>query len=230
MSTTTVKIGSLTPDPMNANRGTERGQQFIESSLRKYGAGRSILIDKHGKIIAGNKTAENAGAIGLEDVLVVQTDGTKLVAVQRMDLDLNDPKTIEMAIADNRSGQVSLDFDPDVLAELSTQVDLSQFWSEKELNDILKEADGYGGSDLLTDEDEVPEPPAEPITKPGDLIILGSHRLMCGDAAVITDVERLMDGAKADMVFTDPPYGIDYQDVQHKHKKIAEGQVACGQS
>jgi hypothetical protein len=61
---------------------------MIENSLRNVGAGRSIVLDKHGKIIAGNKTVENAGAIGLEDVIVVQTDGTKLVAVQRMDLDL----------------------------------------------------------------------------------------------------------------------------------------------
>jgi hypothetical protein len=61
---------------------------MIENSLRNFGAGRSIVLDKHGNIIAGNKTVENAGAIGLEDVIVVQTDGTKLIAVQRMDLDL----------------------------------------------------------------------------------------------------------------------------------------------
>lgn len=62
---------------------------MIENSLRNFGAGRSILLDQNGKIIAGNKTVENAGAIGLEDVLVVQTDRNKLVAVQRMDLDLD---------------------------------------------------------------------------------------------------------------------------------------------
>src|ERR1700733_5030787 len=84
------KIDELTPDKMNANKGTARGRAMIEASLRSYGAGRSILIDKkNGKIIAGNKTAENAGAAGIEDVLIVQTDGTKLIAVQRMDLDLS---------------------------------------------------------------------------------------------------------------------------------------------
>jgi hypothetical protein len=71
----TRTIGTFLPDSRNANKGTERGQQMIEESLRKYGAGRWILIDKHGTIIAGNKTLENTGAIGLEDMLVVQTDG-----------------------------------------------------------------------------------------------------------------------------------------------------------
>jgi hypothetical protein len=84
----TRKIGTFTPDSRNANKGTEPGQQMIENSLRNVGAGRSIVLDKHGNIIAGDKTVENAGAIELEDVIVVQTDGTKLVAVQRMDLDL----------------------------------------------------------------------------------------------------------------------------------------------
>jgi len=69
------------------------------------------------------------------------------------------------------------------------------------------------------DEDEVPEP-VEPKTKLGDLYRLGNHRLMCGDSTSIDAVEKLMNGEKADMVFTDPPYGIDYQDVKHKHKKI----------
>lgn len=82
------KLADLTPDAKNANRGTERGGQMVEDSLRTYGAGRSILIDKHGVIIAGNKTAEHAGSIGFEDVIIVPTDGTKLVAVQRTDLDL----------------------------------------------------------------------------------------------------------------------------------------------
>ena len=72
----TVKLATTAE---NANKGTERGQKMIEDSLRAYGAGRSILIDKNGRIIAGNKTAENFGSIGLEDVLVIQTDGTKLV-------------------------------------------------------------------------------------------------------------------------------------------------------
>ena len=100
---TLKKLADLTPDSHNANKGNPRGNQMIEDSLRQYGAGRSILLDKHGAIIAGNKTVENCGAIGMDDVIVVQSDGTKLVAVQRTDLDLKDAKTRQLAIADNRA-------------------------------------------------------------------------------------------------------------------------------
>src|ERR1039458_8572307 len=109
------KLADLTSDNRNANKGTERGNALIQESLQQYGAGRSILLDKHGVIIAGNKTVENCGAIGMDDVIVVQSDGTKLVAVQRTDLDLKDAKTRQLAIADNRAGQVSLDWDVDTL-------------------------------------------------------------------------------------------------------------------
>ena len=197
------KLSDLTPDKRNANKGSARGNAMIQKSLAELGAGRSILLDKHGAIIAGNKTAENFGALGNQDVLVVQTDGTRLVAVQRMDLDLADPKAIQLAIADNRAGQVSLDWDVDVLRELGGEVDLADFWSKDELADLWPVT-------LVTDEDDVPPVPAEPVTKRGDLYILGEHRLLCGDSTVQADVERLMDGQKADMVFTDPPYGVDY--------------------
>ena len=84
-----ASLADLTQDDRNANRGTERGGAMIERSLRTCGVGRSILIDKNGKIIAGNKTAGNAGMIGIEDVQVVESNGTKLIAVQRTDLDLD---------------------------------------------------------------------------------------------------------------------------------------------
>lgn len=113
-------IGDLTPDPNNANRHTERGTGLLESSIRRLGAGRSILMDKHGRIIAGNATHEAAGSVGLEDVIVVKTDGTKLVAVQRTDLDLEtDLAAMELAVADNRIGEVNLDLDANVLQALS---------------------------------------------------------------------------------------------------------------
>ena len=105
-TTRTGKLSELTPDHSNANRGTERGRYALEASLRKYGAGRSILIDKHGRIIAGNKTAETAADVGIDDVIVVQTDGRQVVAVQRTDLDLDSNEARELAYADNRVGQL----------------------------------------------------------------------------------------------------------------------------
>jgi hypothetical protein len=140
MDTTIRHLRDLTPDIKNANKGSERGQHLIEESLRQYGAGRSILIDKNGVIMAGNKTAENFGAIGLDDVIVVQTDGTKLVAVQRTDLDMMaDPRARELAIADNRASEVSLDWNADVLKELGEEIDLTKFWSADELAALLGE-------------------------------------------------------------------------------------------
>ena len=110
-------IEDLTPDPRNANRGTERGAAMLESSLREFGAGRSILVDKHGVVIAGNKTLEQAAALGFE-IQTVVTDGSKLVVVQRSDIEIDSPKGRRLAVADNRIGQVSLEWDSDVLAEM----------------------------------------------------------------------------------------------------------------
>jgi site-specific DNA-methyltransferase (adenine-specific) len=201
------KISALLPDSRNANKGTARGKAMIERSLRQYGAGRSILIDKHGTIIAGNKTAENASAAGLEDVLIVQSDGKRLIAVQRMDLDLStDQAAREMAIADNRTGEISLAWDTAALQEL--EIDLAQFWTPEELARL-------GGGEmipgLLGDENDVPEVPAEPTTQPGDLYTLGEHRLLCGDSTRATDVGRLMNGEQARCLWTDPPYGVEYK-------------------
>jgi hypothetical protein len=100
-----IKIKDLVPDDKNYNKGTEFGGSLIEKSLRKLGAGRSILLDKNNRIIAGNKTIENAGAIGLEDVIVVETTGNQIVAVKRTDIDLDSKKGREMALADNATAK-----------------------------------------------------------------------------------------------------------------------------
>jgi len=153
------KLADLTPDSRNANLGSPRGNQMIEDSLRRHGAGRSILLDKHGNIVAGNKTAENAAAIGMDDVLVVQTDGKRLVAVQRMDLDLADPQTRQLAIADNRSAELSLAWDAEILAGLSEEVDLSAFWTEDEMAALVSLPSGsssLGGSTTLAERFGVP--------------------------------------------------------------------------
>lgn len=110
-------IDALVPDNRNYNKGTEYGQRLIEKSLSEFGAGRSILIDKNDRIIAGNKTVENYGAIGMDKVLIVETDGTTLVAVKRKDIDLDSPKGREMALADNAAGKANLRFDEELILE-----------------------------------------------------------------------------------------------------------------
>ena len=132
-----MKLSELTPDPKNTNRGTKRGGEAVAQSLRQYGAGRSILIDSKGRVIAGNKTVQNAMAAGLEDVVIVPSDGTKVVAVQRTDLDLDDPKAKALAIADNRTSEIGLEWDAANLAELSTDLDLQAFFTDVELAEIV---------------------------------------------------------------------------------------------
>jgi site-specific DNA-methyltransferase (adenine-specific) len=201
-----MKLSDLIQDPANANKGTKRGNKAVADSLSRYGAGRSILIDKHGTIIAGNKTAANARAAGIEDVEVIQTDGTKIIAVQRIDLDLSqDAKAKELGIADNRASELGLEWNPEVLGQLATELDLQPFFTDAELTSLI------GNSNESVDDVEVPELPAEAITSSGDVWVMGDHRLVCGDGTVITDVERLMDGAHADLCWTDPPYNVAYE-------------------
>lgn len=136
------KLTDFTPDLCNANKGTVRGLAMLEDSLRKYGAGRSILVDKHNRIIAGNKTAESAVDIGLTEAIVVPTDGKQLVVVQRTDIDLDTPQGRELAIADNRVGELDLAWSADELSALANDgVDLSQFFNDGELAHVLNMGD-----------------------------------------------------------------------------------------
>ena len=111
-------VADLTVDHLNANLGTPRGRDALERSLREYGPGRSVLIVRHGQIIAGNKTFEQATALNIP-VKIVQTDGTHLVAVQRADLDLErDSRARGLALADNRVGELNLEWDVEMLKKL----------------------------------------------------------------------------------------------------------------
>jgi hypothetical protein len=128
-------IADFAPDPANANQGTERGRSLLEHSLRTTGAGRSIVVDKHGTIIAGSKTHEAWGEIS-DTVQVVHTDGHTLVIVQRDDLDLTDPTgpARQLAYLDNRTGEVGLQWAMEqVAADLQAGVDLTQLWRPDEL-------------------------------------------------------------------------------------------------
>ena len=140
-----MKINELIPDDKNANKGTAAGAAMIQDSISRYGVGRSILIDKNNRIIGGNKTAEAAGLVGVGDVIIVETDGTKLVAVKRTDLDLDDASARMLAYADNRAGELSLDWDMEqVMADLDAGLDLSGMFDDeamKAFTDNIPEVD-----------------------------------------------------------------------------------------
>jgi len=217
-----VSITQLVLDEKNANKGTKRGRELLGNSLEKFGAGRSVVVDRHNRVIAGNKTVEAAVAAGMKSIAVIETDGSSLVAVQRGDLDLKkDEKARELAIADNRVGELDLEWNPEVLASLD--VDLKQFWNENELNALLK--------DFRSNELSAPEPKVDQAAKlqkkwktvRDQIWEIGEHRLMCGDSASSSDVAVLMDGKTAKLCATDPPYLVSYDAKNHPSKDFSDG-------
>lgn len=208
-----VHISELEQDRANANKGSERGTYMLETSFREVGAGRSILIDKHGRIIAGNKSAEQAAALGLDDVIVVESDGTKLIAVQRTDLDLyEDERARKLAYYDNRTSDFMTWDAEQILADLNAGVDLDQFWRKDELDELLADLQPKTTGDTPAEVDRAEELRQKWGTCAGQLWALGEHRLVCGDCTDAATVARVMGGERADLLLTDPPYGVSYAD------------------
>lgn len=209
------KITDFTPDPANANAGSERGLRVLDDSVAETGLGRSIVVDKNGVVIAGNKTQDRAVDHGFDDAIVVHTTGDKLVVVQRDDLDLmaNDPNNParKLAYYDNRAGELGLSWNAEqIAADVMAGMDLSSMFQPAELEDILATlpAENMSTGDaeaLLNRAEQLRE---EWGVRRGQLWIIGSHRLLCGDSYSEADIERLLDGVKPDMLHTDPPYGI----------------------
>ena len=190
-----MQIKDLKQDERNYRKHNKKNLDLIKKSVSEVGLGRSVVIDNENEIVCGN------GLVSTLDkntpIKVIETDGSELVVVKRTDLKTDDEKRKQLAIMDNATSDSS-EFD---LESLQADFDVEQLqdWGLDIEFESLEE------QEII--EDEVPEE-VETKCKLGDIWQLGSHRLMCGDSTSITDVEKLMDGAKADMVFTDPPYGM----------------------
>ena len=206
-----MQIKDLKQDKRNYRKHNQQNLDLIKKSVSEVGLGRSVVIDNENEIVCGN------GLVSTLDkntpIKIIETDGSELVVVKRTDLNTNDEKRKQLAIMDNSTSDSS-EFD---LESLQADFDVEQLqdWGLDVEFESLEE------KEII--EDEVPEE-VETKCKLGDIWQLGSHRLMCGNSTSITDVEKLMNGAKADMVFTDPPYGMnldtDYSKMNGSQKNI----------
>ena len=196
-----VSIDSLTPDPSNARKHDKRNIEAIKASLARFGQTKPIVLHANGStIIAGNGTWYAAKELGWTHIAAAKTS-------------LDTAAAVAYGIADNKTAELA-EWEDDTLRDLMDA-----------LPDDLKLATGFEGDEIAemlrlpsdeVHEDEVPPTPKEPTTQPGDLWLLGDHRVLCGDSTNPDDIAKLMQGDTADMMFTDPPYGVDY-DGGHFH-------------
>ena len=184
-------LAELTPYAKNAKKHDSTQIANVAESIRQFGFVQPIVIDRDGVIVIGHCRALAAKKLGMQEVPCVCVD------------DLTPEQVNALRIVDNKSNESPWDFDilPDELAD----IDLSDFDFDFGIEDEKEE------TEIVEDEAPEVDEDAEPIAKLGDIWQLGRHRLMCGDSTDKATVELLMDGKKADMVFTDPPYGYNYQ-------------------
>lgn len=195
--TANIPLDELTPFPGNAKRGDV---DTIRASLRRNGQYRSLVVREipNGPLIvlAGNHTLQALTAEGHDTArceIVVCDDDT----ARRINL------------ADNRTAELG-EYDNDALAELLSYLDGDYDGTGYTDDDVQALITPLEDPEALNDPDATPEPPDDPISKPGDIWHLGPHRVLCGDSTDVTAVEAMLDGDRADCMWTDPPYGVDY--------------------
>ena len=196
-----IAVDELIPYGNNSRTHSPAQVEQIIASIREFGFTNPVLVDDSGQIVAGHGRWMAAQKMGLPTVPCLRLKG------------LNETQIRAYVIADNKLAE-SAGWDMDLLRlEIGALKDLGfnlglMGFDKQELAELLTYIDPTTGQ---TDPDAVPDVPAVPVTKPGDLWLLGHHRLLCGDSTLAADVEVLMGGGAADMVFTDPPYNVDYQ-------------------
>ena len=183
-----VDINSIKPYKKNP-RKNEEAIPYVMESIKQFGFKNPVILDKDNVIVAGHTRIESAKRLGITEIPCIYAD------------DLTDEQIKAFRLADNKVAEIA-EWDIDLLdTELDDilNIDMSDFGFDLDLEDEEEK-------EII--EDEVPEVPEEPKAKLGDIYQLGNHRLMCGDSTKEEDVAKLMNGVKADMVFTDPPYGM----------------------
>lgn len=204
-------IDVLIPYARNSRTHSDAQVAQIAASIREFGWTNPVLIDGENGIIAGHGRVLAARKLGMDTVPCIELAG--MSEAQRRAYIIADNKLALNAGWDDAVLAVELQ----ELGELGFDLDLTGF-SADEIEALMPEEVAPG----LTDEDAVPEVQDEPVSKPGDVWLLGKHRVMCGDSTSIDSVETLTQGHKVDMVFTDPPYGVDYKGIKNDDRSGLE--------
>lgn len=197
----------LQPYAKNARTHSDEQVDQIAASIREFGFTNPILVDSADGIIAGHGRLMAAKRLGLAKVPVIVLDH------------LTDAQRRAYILADNKLA-LNAGWDNNLLAQELEQLHAEGFdldltgFSDDELADLIADNDNIEQVPE-GDEDATPEVPAQPVAVLGDVWVLGKHRLMCGDSTMLDQVERVMAGGKADMIFTDPPYGVDYEGINN---------------
>ena len=205
----------LIQDAHNYRKHSDTNKARIKKSIDEAGLGRSVVIDADGVLVAGNGVQQVID--GNTPVRVVETDGTELVVVKRTDLHTGDPRRKTLALADNATAD-DVEWDFEAIEADGWDADSAGDWG------VEWPADEEGKQQEAQEDDFDSDKPVETVCKKGDIWKLGNHRLMCGDSTDAASVALLMDGEKADMCFTDPPYGVS---IGTKNKLLKE-KVAGG--
>jgi DNA modification methylase len=210
-------IDRLLPYIRNARTHTEQQVAQVAASIREFGWTNPILVAADGTIIAGHARLAAARKLKMTEVPVIVLD--HLTEAQRRALVLADNRLALDAGWDEEMLRVELAS----LQEDGFDLDVVGF-TDEELEDLLRDPEET--RDGVTDEDSVPDEQETAITVPGDVWVLGDHRLLCGDATSMDAIQTVLGGGLADMVFTDPPYNVDY--VGKTAKKLTIGNDALG--
>jgi DNA modification methylase len=205
------KVEDLIPYARNSRTHSDEQVAQIAASVREFGWTNPVLVDGENGIIAGHGRILAARKLGMDEVPCIELAG------------LTDTRRRAYIIADNKLA-LNAGWDDELLAiEFAELADagfdnLLTGFTQDEIDALTPEQIPEG----LTDEDAVPELQAEPVSKLGDVWVLGKHRVMCGDSTSIDAVETLTQGQKVDMVFTDPPYGVDYKGIKNDDRSGLE--------